>query len=66
MIVSTLADLLAQRGISQRELARRSCVNRATVARLCHGKWTKIDRYAVACICRCLRITLGELFVWQE
>ncbi len=66
MVVCTLKRILATRGLSQRALARRSGVHRATIARLCRDDWATLDRYVLNVLCECLHITPQTLLVWQD
>ena len=66
MVVCNLKRILATRGLSQRELARRSGVHRATIARLCRDDWGKLDRYVLTVLCACLHIKPQMLLVWQD
>jgi putative transcriptional regulator len=65
-LVCHLPRLLAERQISQRELARRAGVHRGTIQRLCDDSWWKVDRYVLERLCTALQVTPGELLQWTD
>jgi putative transcriptional regulator len=65
MIVCRLADILKERGMSRRELARRSGLNINTVCKWAHGDITVIDLAKLAQVCIALQVQPGELLVWE-
>jgi DNA-binding Xre family transcriptional regulator len=65
MIVCRLAAILEARGMSRRELARRSGLNINTVCKWAHGDITMIDLAKFAQVCAALQVQPGELLVWE-
>jgi len=64
-----LAAILRERRISQRELARRANIDRATVRKLCDDQWwSAISRHVLARLCGELRLKPGHLLVleWRD
>jgi DNA-binding Xre family transcriptional regulator len=61
MVIGRLPDVLHQRGISRRELTRRTRLSRATIAKLCTDAWVGVDRWTLAAICTALHVPLGQL-----
>jgi DNA-binding Xre family transcriptional regulator len=60
-----LADILEERGMSRRELARRSGLNINTVCTWAHGDIAVIDLVKLAQVCAALQVQPGELLVWE-
>lgn len=65
MIVCRLQDILAERGMSRRELARQSGLNINTVCKLANANNCMIDVRTLDQVCATLQITPGELLVWE-
>jgi DNA-binding Xre family transcriptional regulator len=65
MIVCKLVDILTERGMSRRELARRSRLNINTVCKLAKDDHRMIDRSTLDRVCTVLQITPGELLAWE-
>jgi DNA-binding Xre family transcriptional regulator len=65
MIVCKLVDILTERGMSRRELARRSRLNINTVCKLAKDDHRMIDRLTLDRVCAVLHITPGELLTWE-
>jgi len=66
MVVCTLQQILEQRGLSQRALAKRSGLHRDTIARLCRDEWLMIDRGTLNMLCGALRVRPARLFRWED
>ena len=58
--------LRLERGLSQRETARRSGVHRKTIAKLCRDDWTTLDRAVLNALCAGLNLTPETLLGWDE
>jgi DNA-binding Xre family transcriptional regulator len=65
MIVCRLQDILKERRMSRRELARRSMLNINTVCKWAHGDIGVIDLAKFAQVCAALQVQPGELLVWE-
>ena len=65
MIVCRLRDILQERRMSRRELARRSGLNINTVCKWAHGDIAVIDLAKLAQVCATLQVQPGELLVWE-
>jgi DNA-binding Xre family transcriptional regulator len=64
-----LAEILQERRISHRELARRTHLDRATIRKLCDDQWWRaISRHVLAQLCGELRLKPGQLLVleWRD
>lgn len=64
-----LAQILRERRISQRELARRANIDRATIRKLCDDQWwSAISRHVLERLCGELRLKPGQLLVleWHD
>jgi DNA-binding Xre family transcriptional regulator len=64
-----LARILKERRISQRELARRTNIDRATIRKLCDDEWwSAISRHVLEGVCGELRLKPGHLMVleWRD
>jgi DNA-binding Xre family transcriptional regulator len=66
MIVCRLADILEERSMSRRELARRSRLNINTVCKWARGDIAVIDLAKLAQVCAALQVQPGELLVWEK
>jgi DNA-binding Xre family transcriptional regulator len=66
MIVCRLWDILQERRMSRRELARRSGLNVNTVCKWAHGDIAMVDLWTLNQDCQTLQIQPGELLVWQK
>ena len=64
MIVCRLRDILENRGISRRELARRSGLSINTVCKLASCKNSLLDVVVLDRVCEALNIPLGDLLRW--
>jgi putative transcriptional regulator len=65
MIVCRLQDILKERSMSRRELARRSRLNINTVCKLAKDDHRMIDRLILDRVCTVLQVTPGELLTWK-
>lgn len=61
-----LKEILEERGISQRELARRMNIRPSTVSHLCSDKVNAAYFDTLEQICRTLNISLPELLVMED
>jgi DNA-binding Xre family transcriptional regulator len=64
-----LAKILDERRISQRELARRTNLDRATIRKLCDDQWwSAISRHVLARVCGELRLKPSHLLAleWRD
>jgi putative transcriptional regulator len=61
MIVCRLADMLAERGMSRRELARRSGLNMNTVCKLANDEHTLLHVGVLEAVCKVLGVQPGEV-----
>jgi putative transcriptional regulator len=61
-----LKELLEQRGISQRELARRMNIRPSTVSHLCSDKVNAAYFDTLELICKTLEVDLHELLVLED
>ncbi|UHA73756.1 helix-turn-helix domain-containing protein [Paenibacillus sp. 481] len=61
-----LREILEQRGISQRELARRMNVRPSTVSHLCSDKLNAAYFDTLEQICKTLDVPLHELLVLED
>ena len=61
-----LKEILEQRGISQRELARRMNIRPSTVSHLCSDKINAAYFETLEQICKTLGIALHELIVMED
>jgi putative transcriptional regulator len=61
-----LREILEERGISQRELARRMNIRSSTVSHLCSDKVNAAYFDTLEQICRTLDISLNELLVLED
>lgn len=61
-----LREILEERGISQRELARRMNIRSSTVSHLCSDKVNAAYFDTLEQICKTLDIPLHELIVLEE
>jgi putative transcriptional regulator len=69
MIRCQLARILKERRISQRELARLTGLDRATIRKLCDDQWwSAISRHVLERVCGELRLKPGHLLVleWRD
>jgi DNA-binding Xre family transcriptional regulator len=65
MIVWRLRDILQERRMSRRELARRSGVNINTVCKWAHGPMALIDVAILDRVCAALQVQPGALIGWS-
>jgi len=65
MIVWRLRDILQQRRMSRRELARRSGVNINTVCKWAQGHMALVDVAILDRVCTALQVQPGELMGWE-
>lgn len=56
-----LAELLAERGISQNELARRSGISQVTVNAIANNRTTRVDLATLDALAKALNVEPGEL-----
>lgn len=61
MIVCTLSDILHERGISRRELARRANVNVNTVCKLVHNENLLVHLRVLEEVCEVLGVQPGDI-----
>jgi putative transcriptional regulator len=61
MIVCRLADILAERHMSRRELARQSGLNINTVCKLANNEHTLLHLGVLEAVCRVLGVQPGEV-----
>lgn len=61
-----LKEILEERGMSQRELARRMNLRPNTINRLCQDNVTTAYFETLEHICRTLNISLNELLVLED
>ena len=61
MIVCRLAEILAELGLSRRELARRSGLNINTVCKLANNANTLLHMGVLEAVCQVLRVQPGEV-----
>ncbi|WP_025683443.1 helix-turn-helix domain-containing protein [Paenibacillus maysiensis] len=61
-----LREILEERGISQRELARRMNIRSSTVSHLCSDKVNAAYFDTLEQICKTLNIPLNELIVLED
>lgn len=69
IIRCNLAAILQVRRISQRELARRTRIDRATIRKLCDDQWwSAISRHVLERLCGELRLKPSHLLVleWRD
>ena len=66
MIVICLKDILKERGMSRRELARRSGLNINTVCKLANNANVLIDLYVLDQVCKTLQVQPGDLLVQES
>ena len=66
MIVIHLQDILTERSMSRRELARRSGLNINTVCKLANNANMLIDLDVLDQVCKALQVQLGELLVRES
>lgn len=66
MIVSKLSDILTERSMSPRELARRSVLNIATVCKMANGNNQMIDLTTLDTVCDVLQVGPEELLVRES
>jgi DNA-binding Xre family transcriptional regulator len=62
MIVCKLSDILNERSMSRRALARKAGVNKNTICKWIHGQVAMIDVPTLDAICQALRVQPGEVF----
>jgi putative transcriptional regulator len=60
-MVCTLNELLADRGITGRQLAEMAGVTEATVSKLRRNTFVSIDAATFARVCACLKVQPGDL-----
>ena len=65
MIVCRLAAMLAERGMSRRELARQSGLNLATICKLANADHRMIHIQTLERVCAALQMQPAELLVWE-
>ena len=65
MIVWRLRDILIERGISRRELARRAGVNVNTICKWAQGPMALIDVAILDRVCTTLQVQQGALIGWS-
>ena len=63
-MIEALQDILAERGMSRRELARKAGVNKNTACRWAHGDIAMMDLRTLDRICKALKIQPGEMLAW--
>ncbi len=63
MIVSRLHDILTERGMSRREMARRSGLNVNTVCKLANDDNRMVDLTTLDKLCAVLQVEPGEVLV---
>ena len=66
MIVCRLRDILQERHMSRRELARRSGLNINTVCKWAHGDIALVNLATLDQVCIALQVQPGEVLVWQQ
>lgn len=66
MIVSCLQDILTDRGMSRRELARRSGLNINTVCKMANNANMLIDLDVLDQVCKTLQVQPGDLLVLES
>lgn len=64
VIVLRLSDILKERKMSRRELARRAQLNTNTVCKLAQGTPHRLDLQTLERVCAALEVQVGELLVW--
>lgn len=65
MIVCRLSDILKERRMSRRGLARQTGLNVNTVCKLANNAHLMIDLWTLTRVCTALQVTPGELLVWE-
>ena len=66
MIVCRLLDILTERGMSRRELARRSGLNINTVCKMANNDHRMIDLTTLDQVCDALQVQPGDLLVRES
>ena len=64
VIFCRLQEVLAERGMSRRELARKAGINKNTTCKWAKGGVALLDLATLDRICKALRIQPGEMLVW--
>ncbi|MCY9760941.1 helix-turn-helix transcriptional regulator [Paenibacillus alvei] len=57
----TLADILQERGISQRELSRKTGIRHPTINEMCENKTKQIPLQNLAAICNALDVDITDI-----
>lgn len=65
-LVSRLDELLAQRGMSGRELAEAAGITEVTVTKLRRNRFQSIDKEVAARVCLALEASPGDLFTIEN
>lgn len=65
-VVVRLKDILAERNMSQRELARLTGLRPNTISHLCSNEVDRVHLSTFEIICKTLGIELHELIVMEE
>ena len=65
MIVCRLVDILTERGMSRREMARRSGLNVNTVCKMANDDNRMVDLTTLDKVCAVLQVEPGEVLVRQ-
>jgi len=65
-LVCTLDALLAERGMTGRQVAEMAGVTEATVSKLRRNTFVSIDAATFARICSCLKVQPGDLLTVEE
>jgi putative transcriptional regulator len=66
MIVTRLQDILTERSISRRELARRSGLNIATVCKLANNDNRMVNLATIDRVCEALQVEPGDLLARES
>lgn len=66
MIISHVGDILKQKGISMRELQRRTGIRFDTVRVISNDEWQLLPRYALDRLCRVLEVQPQDLFEYVD
>lgn len=66
MVTLTLSEILKEKGISQRELSRRTGIKQPTISKMCNDTLQHFPLESLDLICETLNCEIGDILKYKK